>query len=202
MSNAKMLMLMEQAQTLERLIVENEGEITSEIEAAMHVLNRDRATQVDSFVWTRERLTMALEQVSGRIAQLQRIKEGFAKALEFQSEGLKMWMDSMNVDKLEGEDMTIYFKGGPGAVVVEDEALIPEEFTKVTRVVSRQAIRQAIAEGGAVPGAKLVKTKHLAFRTSGPKVATVKATYLNKGVRDESDSGDVGGDGGSGDSVG
>lgn len=64
-------------------------------------------------------------------------------------------MDVLGEKKLEFADITISLKQNPPRTIITDEAALPEEFWRVSRVVDQVAISAALKAGAVLPGAEL-----------------------------------------------
>lgn len=72
-------------------------------------------------------------------------------------EYVKRVMQQSDTAKLDGQTATFYLRAATPAVVISDEAAVPEEFkrTTITVTIDKLAIRKAIEAGHDVPGADL-----------------------------------------------
>jgi Siphovirus Gp157 len=64
-------------------------------------------------------------------------------------------MDALGERRVELPDLTATIAAGRPAVVVTDEAAIPEGFIRTTRAPDKALIGAALKAGGAVPGAEM-----------------------------------------------
>lgn len=76
-------------------------------------------------------------------------------------------MDAAELRKLELPEATLSIKAGPRAVVITNEAAIPQEFMRIKVEPDKAKIKQAINDGGFVLGAEMSNSQDvLQIRTT------------------------------------
>jgi hypothetical protein len=68
---------------------------------------------------------------------------------------VKQAMQTLNLPKIEAPDLTASLTTTRPSVVIEDETAIPSQLCKVVRSPDKTAIKAALEQGEAVPGASL-----------------------------------------------
>lgn len=107
------------------------------------------------------------EQITKKIAYLEGLKESMEKQVNRLHNYLLYATDKKG---FEGKNVTIKVKKNPDKTIIEDEALIPAEFIKITKktVVTAKpdivAIKKAIQEGKSVPGAYVTNTYNITIQ--------------------------------------
>lgn len=77
-----------------------------------------------------------------------------AKAEQIRS--VVQWaLGEIGLDKLEAPDFTASLRAGPPSVVITDELALPDEYVRVKREPDKTALKAALKEGAAIPGASL-----------------------------------------------
>lgn len=79
----------------------------------------------------------------------------------------KQTMESMKKDKIQTAIGTMSLQNNPGSLVIDDETLIPAEFTTVIPEhyePNKEKIREALKAGSTVPGVRMVRGKSLRIR--------------------------------------
>lgn len=91
-------------------------------------------------------------RLADRRRLFERISEIFQDSLHWQ---LEQW----GVKRVEGQKFSFVVKKNPPSVEIENEKLIPSEFIDYNPVISKARIKDALTEGKAVEGAKLITNK-------------------------------------------
>jgi len=93
------------------------------------------------------------------------------KALENKQTWLKDYLQNQlefaKLDKVKTAVFTVALQNNPASVMVTDEAVIPAQFKTVipaTFTIDKNAIKDAIKRGEAVPGAELTQGRSLRIR--------------------------------------
>lgn len=127
--------------------------------------------QLRASVQKRDKLGNCLEWLKSQ-ADLLRAKEKrlaerrghFEKLLHTLTSSLHQQMLDIGVRKVEGLEFSFTIKKNPPRVEILNEAEIPPEFISYSPVVDRAAIKNALEEGKAVLGVKLVQSTRLDVR--------------------------------------
>lgn len=129
------------------------AEIDAEIKAALEAEVR-KVDRISFYIATCERQASGLKE---EIARLQERRNMFERRSERVREFVKYFMQRNETQKLEGQTATFFLRAATPALIVSDEALVPDEFKETTVSVSinRAAIKKAIEAGRDVPGADL-----------------------------------------------
>lgn len=92
------------------------------------------------------------------IKRLQSRKHTFEARYERLKQRVICLMEDQGKKKLEGRTSTLMLRACPVSVLVEDDAIVPDEFkvAKTTVSIDKRAIKSAIDQGFEVPGAQLV----------------------------------------------
>lgn len=93
-------------------------------------------------------LSVMMKDMGARKSRLQ------ARADKLRAAALSL-LDAIGLRKLEQPDFSCSVVPASPAVMITDEALLPEEMIRVRREPNRAAIRDALRSGSVVPGAEL-----------------------------------------------
>ena len=77
---------------------------------------------------------------------------------------LKENMENCGIQKIESPFFVISLQKSPESVVVDDEAIIPDDYCKFTRSVDKSLVKAALKDGYDIPGCHLTSGTHLRIR--------------------------------------
>ena len=165
MNNLTLYGITNEMQQLLRLIEENEGEMTPEIENALAISEDNFAAKSEDYghaILNLKAMAAAAKAEKDRLATLQRFYENTYNRLD---SALKTAMVATGHDKVETPTMRLSLRHTT-ATEVDDLDRLPAEFktTKVEVVADKTAIKKAIQSGEAVPGAHLVENVSLQIK--------------------------------------
>ena len=165
MNNLTLYGITNEMQQLLRLIEENEGEMTPEIENALAISEDNFAAKSEDYghaILNLKAMAAAAKAEKDRLATLQRFYENTYNRLD---SALKTAMVATGHDKVETPTMRLSLRHTT-ATEVDDLDQLPAEYktTKVEVVADKTAIKKAIQSGEAVPGAHLVENVSLQIK--------------------------------------
>lgn len=96
------------------------------------------------------------EAADTRAAALSARRDRFKRRAESARAAAFGMMDALGETKLADAEFTVSIAAGRQGLVLTDEALIPEQFQRVTRAPDKAAIAAAIKAGQIIPGAELL----------------------------------------------
>lgn len=105
--------------------------------------------------------TKDLPAIDAEIKRLQALKAHRVAVADGLKAYLKRSMEAMGMEKIQCPLFTVSIRANPASVDVFEEAMVPEEFLVPKYTISKTKIKEALAAGVDVPGARLVKTKRL-----------------------------------------
>lgn len=139
---------------------ETEQEAADTLEAVIGQ-NESRLIQVAAGIKNEETIT---ESLAERVKALQAVVKHRKEVAEKFRHCLAEHMNKYGIEKIETDDKTFkaYFSKS-SAVVIEDEAQLPQEFIRVKTETTpnKTAIKKAISDGKEVAGAKLESRRNL-----------------------------------------
>ena len=141
------------------------GEITPELEQALAINEEQFVAKAEDYghaILNLKGMATAAKAEKERLANLQRFYENAQKRL---TDALSTAMQVFGHDKVENATMRLSLRHST-ATEVDDLDQLPAEFktTKVEVVADKTAIKKAIQEGEAVPGAHLVENVSLQIK--------------------------------------
>jgi hypothetical protein len=115
------------------------------------------------------------EAMIGAMREAEKAMTARRKTAEDKVEGLrnylKVQMERCGITKIESPVMRLAIRSNPGAVIVDDEAQVPEFFWRTpppapppVRTIDKTLIKQAIADGQEVPGAHVERGTRLEIK--------------------------------------
>ena len=97
-----------------------------------------------------------------RLAARRQARENRAEAMR---DYLRMNMDAMSITKIKTDTHTITIGDGPQKCVVDDESLVPAQFTRAKVEIDKRAILDAFkTDGECVPGTRVERSRALRIR--------------------------------------
>ena len=165
MNNLTLYGITNEMQQLLRLIEENEGEMTPEIENALAISDDNFAAKSEDYghaILNLKAMAAAAKAEKDRLTTLQRFYENTYNRLD---SALKTAMVATGHDKVETPTMRLSLRHST-ATEVDDLDQLPAEYktTKVEVVADKTAIKKAIQSGEDVPGAHLVENVSLQIK--------------------------------------
>lgn len=163
-----LMQLVDESSDVIQMIRASGGEVTEEIQQMLLVTESNFAQKVDNYNIVLSRLEMEKEYWAEMAKKIQAVAKGYDNSLNFLKSNLKNAM--LTLDKTEMMGDGYRFKLSKSKPIVEVDAdKVPAEFLdeEVVYTPNKEKIRQALAEGRAVEGARLKESYQL-------------RTYLNK----------------------
>lgn len=156
--------IMQEHLTLLQLILEADGELTSEMEEALLLNGQEMQKKTISVAYMLKTLEYNSDILDKEIDRLQSLKTKAVNAKEFLKQRLSEAMQLYGIERLDGGNIKLFFRKSE-AVVVTDPAQIPEQFLEwKDPVVSKTKIKAAIKAGEEVPGAQLTTKQNLQIK--------------------------------------
>lgn len=148
-------------QLVEQLI-ENGGEVTPEIEAALALNEQNLTTKGTNYGFVVKQLTGECAIIDGEIARLTALKKSRSKTIDKLENALTVAMQVFGVDEIKSPVMKINFRKSE-TVEFDDSGEIPEKFivVKTSESPDKVAIKAAIKAGEEVPGAYIKVNQNL-----------------------------------------
>jgi hypothetical protein len=122
-----------------------------------------KALAVAAFIGNLELEAAAVREVEERMTKRRKALEGRAESLR---EYLHFHMKRLKMQEVKSAEITAKIKRNPPRVVIDNEALLPDEYKEMelTLTVRKQLVQKALGEGRPVPGAHLEASTRLDIR--------------------------------------
>lgn len=118
-----------------------------------------------------ENMAKLVKNLEGNITALKDEEQRLARkriSLENQIKNIKQYLEYqltvMQIDKVKTPLFTIAMQDNPQSVHIMNDDLIPEEFVKYTKSISKKDLLVALKEGMEIEGAEIKQTKSLRIR--------------------------------------
>ena len=125
---------------------EDESPIITALQAAGIEIKDRLAHTIDAAVWAERRAVEALMLEAHYKSRKQRYEERAAQLRE----QIRQLMTDLDITKFHTQHAHAALQRGPISLVVADEAVIPDEYFRVTRVLQRQELKDDIQKHGVV----------------------------------------------------
>lgn len=160
---ATLYQITEDQKLINAMLEENGGELTPEIEEAMAITAENLTAKAEAYGATISEYDAQAEACASEIKRLMAYKKTCENVSKRMKERLSMAMTEFNTENLLAGTFRFSFRKSSG-VVIDDESLIPEQFFKVERTISKKEIADALKNGGAIAGARLEQRQTLQMR--------------------------------------
>lgn len=163
MGNLSLYELTNEHRLICEAIEEAGGEITPEIEAMLAINAENFATKAEGYAEIIAKYAQMADNAKQRIEQLQQVKKVAENAVKRMKERILGAMAEYDLQKVEC-GVHKFSTRTTKAVEITDEALIPNQYIKVTTSVDKTALRTDLLAGVAIEGAELRENKSLTIR--------------------------------------
>lgn len=171
MSETKALLaIVQETNELEKMLVQSEGVLTPELEAALVVKEIQLPEKIDNYAGLRERMEMLSDYYKERADKLLALSKAAARVIDRLDENLKLAMRELKVDELVGNDHRFALQSSAGAVFVEDETKIHGAYvvTETITKLDKKRILEDLRLGVPVVGCRLEKSQFVKAYSNSP----------------------------------
>lgn len=146
-----------EAQEINKLVIENLGELTTELEQRLDMTNSALVEKVDSYVFIEEQMEANAEIWKKRAESCKAIAQRFAKAQSFLRDRVKAVMIELDRKELRGDFHKYSLSQLKPKLVISNEAALPSEckMVETKTVPDKEKIKTLLQDGIDVPGASL-----------------------------------------------
>jgi len=153
-------------------LVDSDGEITPESEAALAELQKVEASKLDGYFYAIKKLEMEAAAAQAQLDQWKKKAESRKKAIEWMKAAVKTHLETVGADKVvtnNGNTFAVQKNGGKRPIVYPggelDPINLPEEYTVVKVEVNTEKIRKELEAGIPLAFAELAEAgTHLRLR--------------------------------------
>ncbi len=149
--------ILEVASNIENMLVESQGEITSEIEAALAIKDINLPAKVDSYGFVMDRMASVADFYKQKAKFFERLAKAADSVVERCEDNLKASMQTLRVDEILGNDIRFKLQKSNPSVVINNEDLVDKIYKneKITVSIDKKRIAEDLKIGVPVAGAHL-----------------------------------------------
>lgn len=153
MSHNSLFQLALTASTVTQKILENEGELSKELEAIFDDTNTDLQVKVDSYAAIMDRLDVDADFFKAKADSYAKVAKSCKALKERLNNNIKAAMQLMETDEIHGEEMRFKLSRLAPKLVI-DEVSLPQTWKmQVVEVVpDKDRIKKAVELGESIPG--------------------------------------------------
>jgi len=143
-------------QNLVRILTENEGELTSELETALAINKDELQAKGVNYGFVIKTIESEIDIIDAEIKRLQGLKKVRVNATDRLKDTLTKAMELYEIDELKTPIIKINFRKSE-SVEITDQTQLPPEYimVKMEKVPMKIEIKKALKDGVEVPGAYL-----------------------------------------------
>ena len=144
---------------------ESEGVLDDELLAELGFTLEAFQEKAVSVGFLTKQLDDGINAIEVEMKRLKAMKDAAENRLQWFKTQLQSAMNVFDVEKIETPTLKISF-GKSEAVIIEEDAKVPEEFTKVKYTVTHDkvALKGAIKSGRVIPGVSIEKRTNIQIR--------------------------------------
>jgi hypothetical protein len=163
--------LIQLSSLIESQLVENNGELTESLESMLIYSEGLLADKADALGFVLKRLEAGQDYYKTQEQEYKRLSKSCEAGIERIETLILRLMDAGNLESIEGAKSTLKRVLSPGAVVIENEAEIPDEYkiTKTEIVIDKRKIQADTKSGMPINGCILQREYRLKVTTTKMK---------------------------------
>jgi len=145
-SKESLLNIGEHFYALESLLIENDGEISEEIDQWLDEYEGKEQDKIDAYCY----LIQKFDEISAEAKRLAERSSGYKKKVDSLKHRLKIHLESRGKNKIETSRFTVSVcrNGGVHPVTIHvDVSKLPEQFVKTIKQPDSERIREALLSG-------------------------------------------------------
>jgi len=171
-----LLLIVNEAMDLERILVESGGEVSESLEKMLAVNSAELAIKADGYVEIIERFDSLKDHYKKRAEFYSKIASQCGNAVTRLEDNIKFAMQELGVDEIKGIDMRFKMSPTSGSLAILDPEMVPVEFKseKVETVIDKKALKEALNSGKNIPGAEIITSHSLRVYANTPEKKSKK----------------------------
>lgn len=168
--NKSLLALVQESNELEKQLIESNGVLTPELEAALEVKEIQLPEKVDGYNAIIERFEWIKKSYKERADFFMALSKSSQSLIDRLESNIKTAMQGLNVEELEGIDYRFKLQKSPPSVVIEDEAKIDGAYkiTETITKIDKKRLAEDMKLGVPVAGAKLNQGYYVRSYSNNP----------------------------------
>lgn len=157
-----LISLANEAHVLKMQIIESEGELTPELEAALTVSEKSLIEKSDSYKYVMDDLNKYAELLKEKEDQVKKARQALENFSDKLKNNIKQAMIAYDKSEIHGSDYVFKLSNSKPSLVI-DEKILPKHFKHqvVTENIDKEKIMEEIKLTGFVDGCELKETKAL-----------------------------------------
>lgn len=144
-------------------IIDSEGEISEELNQKLLINKDEFETKAVSYAMVTKEIEGNVSTIDNEIKRLQGLKSKQKRIVEKLKNAVSEAMIAFEIDKLESELFTFSFRKSK-AVIIDDEALIPEQYFKLVQSVDKTSLKKDLELNNVIFGASIEERKNLQIK--------------------------------------
>lgn len=160
---ATLYTITEDQRIINAMLEENGGELTPEIEEALRITEENFIAKAEAYGASISQFDAQAEACAAEIKRLQAYKKTCENSSRRMKERISEAMQMFNAPKVTAGTFRFSFRNST-AVVVENEAIIPDEYFKTERTLCKKELMDALKAGEHIAGATLEQRQTIQMR--------------------------------------
>ncbi len=150
---------------LSESLIENGGELTTEIEEALKLNKENLETKGINYAFVIKEITNELETIDKEIERLKALKDSRTKSIDRLKFTLSNAMQLYDIDEIKTALIKVNFRKSE-SVEIQDLNLLSSDYINVKETITpnKTAIKEAIKNGIEVKGAMLLSNKNIQIK--------------------------------------
>lgn len=156
MENKNLIELASEALQIERMIMEQGGELDTQLEAWLDTVATQLSRKADSYSFVRDRLEASAKQLKERAQLFANTARALENARERLNDRIKEAIQVMEKTEVRGSDIVFKLvRTQPALKIVEAELPATYLMTVTTQVPDKERLKADLKAGASIPGATL-----------------------------------------------
>ena len=154
-------------QAIHNAIIEQDGELTPELEASLDRLNLELSSKVHGIGKWMRNLEVNKEAIAIENTRLEKRYDAMNALEERLKAYVKLCMEKANVKKLEFPIFTARIQANPPSVDITDEQKVPAKYIRIEQItdINKRQMLDDLKAGDHIDGVKLITDRtHLRIR--------------------------------------
>ena len=139
-------------------LIENNGEISEEMEADMALSEETLPKKVDDYAYRIDRLGLEVNHLDQRKKEIDKIIKNLKKSQQWLKDNMKISMVALKKDRVDGNNFYFKLSSSLSKVSVNDDAEIPAQYMKekIENIINIDLLKEDLTRGKIIPGVELV----------------------------------------------
>ncbi len=152
--------LTDKYKVLQNFIEENNAE---GFELALSQIEGEIGEKLEGYAMVLKNIESDIAGIKAEEKRLAERRKSMENSLSRMKENMAITLSTVEGNRVKTEKFTFSFRKST-SVKVEDESVIPPQFIKVEKTISRAELTKALKNGEQIQGAKLVENQSLSIR--------------------------------------